>query len=84
MGVRNFVTSTHRSVYVGGAPCATCRAKNRKAVEKACREFILLRESGDTCMPWATFVREYLRKKLGFQHGVRSVTFHMENHVGKK
>ena len=84
MGVRSFLASHEGFGWLGGAPCATCRHKNRKKIERAMLEYKAAVEAGETSVPARTFVRMYVRPEFNFRHDIRSLAHHMENHLGKK
>lgn len=82
MSVKKFLAARSDPTWNGGQPCRTCKLKNRKSIENACKEFLQARKEGETFMPWRTFVREYLRAEFAYTLGERSLVSHLEKHLG--
>ena len=68
----------------GGAPCLTCRLKQRQRVEKAVRQYLKERDAERTFMPWRTFITGYVQSELKYPYCDRALAAHMEKCLGIK
>lgn len=73
-----------RQRWKGGAPCSTCRLKNRKAIDRACLKYLKAVDDEKTSVPLKTFVDKFVKPEFDFPSDYRALQRHLENCLGKK
>lgn len=68
----------------GQTRCATCNHPKRTEVERIVRDYVAMREAGETRFPFQTLVDEFIKKQTGYDLLPQSLVRHVRSCLGIK
>mgnify|MGYP001599522597 CR=1 FL=1 len=76
VALSKFLASQPKSI--GGRICSVCNSKNRNSINESLIVFNKAKETGQTCVPWSSFVGIFLKNEFDYDHEYRTVHRHLE------